>query len=69
MADPAPVGGYSLIYQVYPNTGCNETAGDGRVLRVFGPARTGVRCDFLGRPAWSTGLRPHGAKIGPFSIF
>lgn len=27
-----------MLYQVHPNTGCSESAGDVTVLRVFGPA-------------------------------
>ena len=30
-------GGYRALYEVIPDTGRNETAGDVRVLRVFGP--------------------------------
>lgn len=29
--------GYRILYEVDPDTGDNATAGDVRVLRVFGP--------------------------------
>lgn len=32
-------GGYRALYEVAPDTGHNETAGDVRVLRVFGPGQ------------------------------
>ena len=32
-------GGYRALYEVTPDTGHNETAGDVRVLRVFGPGQ------------------------------
>jgi plasmid stabilization system protein ParE len=32
-------GGYRALYRVDPDTGRNETAGDVRVLRVFGPGQ------------------------------
>jgi plasmid stabilization system protein ParE len=32
-------GGYRALYEVHPDTGRNETAGDVRVLRVFGPGQ------------------------------
>jgi plasmid stabilization system protein ParE len=33
-------GGYRALYQVTPDTGSNETAGDVLVLRVFGPGQS-----------------------------
>jgi plasmid stabilization system protein ParE len=30
-------GGYRVLYRVHPDTGSSATAGDVRVLRVFGP--------------------------------
>ena len=33
-------GGYRALYRVHPDTGNNETAGDVRVLRVFGPGQS-----------------------------
>ena len=30
---------YVVIYEVYPDTGRNETAGNVLVLRVFGPGQ------------------------------
>ncbi len=33
-------GGYRALYRVIPDTGRDETAGDVRVLRVFGPGQT-----------------------------
>jgi plasmid stabilization system protein ParE len=33
-------GGYRALYEVYPDTGRNATAGDVRVLRVFGPGQS-----------------------------
>ena len=33
-------GGYRALYRVVPDTGRNETAGDVRVLRVFGPGQS-----------------------------
>ena len=30
---------YVVIYEIYPDTGRNETAGDVLVLRVFGPGQ------------------------------
>lgn len=32
-------GGYRALYEIIPDTGRNETAGDVRVLRVFGPGQ------------------------------
>lgn len=32
-------GGYRALYRVTPDTGSNATAGDVRVLRVFGPGQ------------------------------
>ncbi len=32
-------GGYRAFYEVDPDTGRNDTAGDVRVLRVFGPGQ------------------------------
>ena len=32
-------GGYRALYEVQPDTGRNDTAGDVRVLRVFGPGQ------------------------------
>ena len=32
-------GGYRALYRLDPDTGSNETAGDIRVLRVFGPGQ------------------------------
>jgi hypothetical protein len=32
-------GGYRALYEVHPDTGRSETAGDVRVLRVFGPGQ------------------------------
>jgi plasmid stabilization system protein ParE len=32
-------GGYRVLYRVIPDTGRAETAGDVRVLRVFGPGQ------------------------------
>ena len=32
-------GGYRVMYRVHPDTGRDETAGDVRVLRVFGPGQ------------------------------
>jgi hypothetical protein len=32
-------GGYRALYRVSPDTGRDETAGDVRVLRVFGPGQ------------------------------
>jgi plasmid stabilization system protein ParE len=32
-------GGYRALYEVIPDTGRNETAGDVRILRVFGPGQ------------------------------
>ena len=32
-------GGYRALYEVYPDTGRDETAGDVTVLRVYGPAQ------------------------------
>ena len=31
------VEGYKIVYQIRPDTGSNDTAGDVLVLRVFGP--------------------------------
>ncbi len=31
--------GYRVLYELYPDTGVNMTAGDVRVLRVFGPGQ------------------------------
>jgi plasmid stabilization system protein ParE len=33
-------GGYRALYKVLPDTGRDETAGDSRVLRVFGPGQS-----------------------------
>jgi plasmid stabilization system protein ParE len=33
-------GGYRALYQVHPDTGRDETCGDVRVLRVFGPGQS-----------------------------
>jgi len=33
-------GGYRALYRVTPDTGRDETAGDVRVLRVFGPGQS-----------------------------
>jgi plasmid stabilization system protein ParE len=33
-------GGYRALYEVIPDTGRNDTAGDVRVLRVFGPGQS-----------------------------
>jgi plasmid stabilization system protein ParE len=33
-------GGYRALYEVLPDTGRDETAGDVRVLRVFGPGQS-----------------------------
>ena len=33
-------GGYRALYRVIPDTGLDETAGDVRVLRVFGPGQS-----------------------------
>jgi hypothetical protein len=35
---PCP-GGYRVLYRLDPDTGSNDTAGDIRVLRVFGPGQ------------------------------
>ena len=32
-------GGYRVLYRVYPDTGGNVTAGDVRILRLFGPGQ------------------------------
>ena len=32
-------GGYRVLYRVNPDTGRNTTAGDVRVLRIFGPGQ------------------------------
>ena len=32
-------GGYRALYEVHPDTGRDETAGDVQVLRVFGPGQ------------------------------
>ncbi|MGH7041001.1 MAG: hypothetical protein ACREFY_02570 [Acetobacteraceae bacterium] len=32
-------GGYRALYDLFPDTGRDETAGDVRVLRVFGPGQ------------------------------
>jgi plasmid stabilization system protein ParE len=32
-------GGYRALYEVFPDTGRNDTAGDVIVLRVFGPGQ------------------------------
>ena len=32
-------GGYRVIYEVIPDTGRDETAGDVRILRVYGPGQ------------------------------
>jgi plasmid stabilization system protein ParE len=36
-------GGYRALYRVTPDTGRNDTAGDVRILRVFGPGRSRER--------------------------
>jgi plasmid stabilization system protein ParE len=36
-------GGYRALYRVIPDTGRDETAGDVRVLRVFGPGQSRER--------------------------
>lgn len=36
-------GGYRALYRLHPDTGYNETAGDVRVLRVFGPGQNRER--------------------------
>jgi hypothetical protein len=36
-------GGYRVLYEIYPDTGRSETAGDVRVLRVFGPGQSRER--------------------------
>lgn len=33
-------GGYRALYEVHPDTGQSETAGDVQVLRVFGPGQS-----------------------------
>jgi plasmid stabilization system protein ParE len=33
-------GGYRVLYEVLPDTGHDEAAGDVRVLRVFGPGQS-----------------------------
>ncbi len=33
-------GGHRVLYEVTPDTGSNETAGDVRVLRVYGPGQS-----------------------------
>lgn len=33
-------GGYRALYEVLPDTGGDDTAGDVRVLRVFGPGQS-----------------------------
>jgi hypothetical protein len=35
-----PTGGYRALYEVIPDTGRDETAGDVRVLRVYGPGQS-----------------------------
>jgi hypothetical protein len=37
------VEGYKVIYQVIPDTGDNETAGDVLVVRIFGPRQLSKR--------------------------
>jgi hypothetical protein len=32
-------GGYRALYEIVPDTGRNRTAGNVRVLRVFGPGQ------------------------------
>ena len=32
-------GGYRVLYRVIPDTGHDDTAGDVRILRVFGPGQ------------------------------
>lgn len=32
-------GGYRALYRVHPDTSLNDTAGDVRVLRVYGPGQ------------------------------
>jgi plasmid stabilization system protein ParE len=36
-------GGYRVFYAVHPDTGRNDTAGEVRVLRVFGPGQSRER--------------------------
>jgi hypothetical protein len=33
-------GRYRVLYEIIPDAGRNDTAGDVRVLRVFGPGRS-----------------------------
>jgi hypothetical protein len=33
-------GGYRVFYRVHPDTGHDDTAGDVRVVRVFGPGQS-----------------------------
>jgi hypothetical protein len=33
-------GGYRALYEIHPDTGRNETAGDVIVLRVYGPGQS-----------------------------
>jgi hypothetical protein len=33
-------GGYRVFYELHPDTGRDETAGDVRLLRVFGPGQS-----------------------------
>src|ERR1039457_687251 len=37
--EPPCDGGYRALYEVLPDTGRNDTAGDVQVLRVFGPGQ------------------------------
>jgi hypothetical protein len=34
-----PVDGYRVMYEVHPDTGDAATAGDVRILRIFGPGQ------------------------------
>jgi plasmid stabilization system protein ParE len=43
-------GGYRALYEVIADTGCDQTAGDVRVLRVFGPGSTEPLSDSFCRP-------------------
>ena len=55
-------GGYRALYRVTPDTGRNDTAGDVRILRVFGPdqsrERTMSRDPKIQRPASMTTAAP-----------
>lgn len=35
-----PVAGYRVMYEIDPDTDDNETAGDVRLVRVFGPGQS-----------------------------